>query len=212
MRSAPFGFLAAQDCGLIAVECSEITHGHQSASGAAGTLAVLINKISQGVNLADAVEGAKSWSNEWATKHHSSQEVPNSLGEAIGAATQRKPSAQVVESLGEGWVAEEALAIAVYCALSYPKPDQVLDALSLAVSHSGDSDSTGAICGNILGALHGEKALPQELVAGVEGSSVIGQLADDFTTLVENPETIFTRRAGPDVLASQEWWDRYPGW
>jgi hypothetical protein len=30
----------------------------------------------------------------------------------------------------------------------------------LAVNHSGDSDSTGSITGNILGAVHGEAALP----------------------------------------------------
>ncbi|WP_307801083.1 ADP-ribosylglycohydrolase family protein [Microbispora triticiradicis] len=53
-----------------------------------------------------------------------------------------------VESLGAGWVAEEALAIAVYCALAQPDPRE---ALLLAVDHSGDSDSTGVVCGNILG-------------------------------------------------------------
>jgi ADP-ribosylglycohydrolase len=61
-----------------------------------------------------------------------------------------------METLGGGWVAEEALAMAVAAALTHPGPDQVLDALAFAVTHSGDSDSTGAICGNILGALHGE--------------------------------------------------------
>ena len=118
----------------------------------------------------------------------------------------------MVSTLGEGWIAEEALAIAVYCALAYPKPDQILDALSLAVTHSGDSDSTGAICGNILGALHGEKALPQELVANVEGAEDIRQLADDLKTLVQHPEEVFTGRAGPDSVADREWWNKYPGW
>ena len=212
MRSAPFGFMDTEDCGWIAVECSEITHGHQAASGSAGALAVLIKEISRGATLADAVGGAKRWTNEWASKRYSATEVADALQAAINAAAEGNPSAQVVASLGQGWIAEEALAITLYCALSYPEPDQVLDALSLAVSHSGDSDSTGAICGNILGALHGEQALPPELVEGVEGSSVIREIADDLTTLVESPEKIFTRRAGPDVHPSQEWRDRYPGW
>ena len=56
----------------------------------------------------------------------------------------------------------------------------MLDALSLAVTHSGDSDSTGAICGNILGAWHGESALPAELVLTVEGRDTITRLADDL--------------------------------
>ena len=77
-------------------------------------------------------------------------------------------------------MAEEALAIAVYCVLCYPRREQILDALSLAVSHSGDSDSTGAICGNIVGALHGFDSLPRELVDGVEGRSTIEELSIKF--------------------------------
>ena len=48
MRSAPFGFMDTEDCGWIAVECSEITHGHEAASASAGALAVLIKGISRG--------------------------------------------------------------------------------------------------------------------------------------------------------------------
>ncbi|MET7691620.1 ADP-ribosylglycohydrolase family protein [Streptomyces sp. NPDC005483] len=71
-----------------------------------------------------------------------------------------------VESLGAGWVAEEALAIAVYSALA---ADSVKHALLLSVNDSGDSDSTGSICGNLLGALHGDVGLPHEWVRQVEG-------------------------------------------
>ena len=48
------------------------------------------------------------------------------------------------------------------------------------MTHSGASDSTGAICGNILGALHGDTALPPVLAFEVEGRGTILQLADDF--------------------------------
>lgn len=66
-------------------------------------------------------------------------------------------------------MAKEALDIAVYCALARAEPAQFVDALALAVTHSGDTDSTGAICGNILGALHGEAAVPVYLSEQVEG-------------------------------------------
>ena len=56
----------------------------------------------------------------------------------------------------------------------------MLDALALSVTHSGDSDSTGAICGNILGARHGDGALPPELTFEVEGRGAMLELADDF--------------------------------
>ena len=72
---------------------------------------------------------------------------------------------------------EEALAIAVYCALATP---DVETALLAAVNHSGDSDSTGAITGNIVGAMYGDLALPKDWVIAIEGRDLLLQLADDF--------------------------------
>ena len=46
-------------------------------------------------------------------------------------------------------------------------------ALVSAVNHSGDSDSTGAIAGNILGARLGLKALPREWIDRLELTDVI---------------------------------------
>ena len=62
-----------------------------------------------------------------------------------------------IHKLGEGWVAEETLAIAVYCSLRYQ--DDFDKAVCTAVNHNGDSDSTGAVCGNILGAYLGYNCL-----------------------------------------------------
>jgi ADP-ribosylglycohydrolase len=73
--------------------------------------------------------------------------------------------------------------------------------LLLAVNHSGDSDSTGAICGNLLGALHGETALPAGLVAELEGRGTILQLADDF---------VLELTAGPELHGTPVWAERYP--
>lgn len=86
-----------------------------------------------------------------------------------------------MERLGAGWVAEEALAIGVYAALATRR---VEDALLLSVNHSGDSDSTGSICGNILGARHGDVGLPHEWLEQVEGRAVIAALADDLAAEV----------------------------
>ncbi len=75
-----------------------------------------------------------------------------------------------METLGGGWVGEEALAIGLCCALVAP---DVRSGLLLAVNHSGDSDSTGSIAGNLLGAMHGLDALPQDLLDDLEGRYVI---------------------------------------
>lgn len=95
----------------------------------------------------------------------------------------------------------------LYAALAHSGPDEVLDALSLAVSHSGESDSTGAMCGNILGAFHGEAALPPELAFEVEGRSTILTLADDFIYEFTAGNTLHG-----DVGPLTRWTDRYPGW
>ena len=83
-----------------------------------------------------------------------------------------------IRQLGQGWVGEEALAIAVYCALRHP--DSFEDAVIAAVNHSGDSDSTGAIAGNIMGAALGLKAIPEKYLERLELRDVILDLADDL--------------------------------
>jgi ADP-ribosylglycohydrolase len=98
--------------------------------------------------------------------------------------------------LGQGWVAQEALGIALLCALAADTPQEAIIA---AVNHDGDSDSTGSICGNIVGAIHGVAGLPQDWVEQVELRDVIETLAQDFTAVLEG-------RADPEAL-----WERYPG-
>ncbi|MFI6322017.1 ADP-ribosylglycohydrolase family protein [Nonomuraea sp. NPDC050556] len=85
---------------------------------------------------------------------------------------------EAVEALGGAWVAEEALAIGIYCALAEPSPER---ALLLSVNHSGDSDSTGSVCGNLIGAWRGESALPSIWLRDLEGRDTITRLADELT-------------------------------
>lgn len=80
--------------------------------------------------------------------------------------------------LGHGWVAEETVAIAVYCSLAHF--DNFEKAMIAAVNHSGDSDSTGAVTGNILGAAIGYEALPDFYKESLEMHDVILHIADDI--------------------------------
>jgi ADP-ribosylglycohydrolase len=80
--------------------------------------------------------------------------------------------------LGNGWVGEEALAISIYCALA--AGDDFEKGIRLAVNHSGDSDSTGSITGNILGALLGTAAIPDRWLAQLELRRVIEEIARDL--------------------------------
>lgn len=53
-------------------------------------------------------------------------------------------------------------------------------AIRVAVNHGGDSDSTGAITGNILGAYLGLSQIPQKYIDNLELADVIMEIADDL--------------------------------
>ncbi len=112
-------------------------------------------------------------------RHH--EETRAAPSRALALARSGAPTPQNVESLGGGWVAEEALAIGLYTALMFNDDEQGYRPLTLAVNHSGDSDSTGSICGNLIGAQHGSWALPLDWTAEVEGQQTIWNLSVTFT-------------------------------
>lgn len=69
------------------------------------------------------------------------------------------------------------LAIAIYCSLRYK--DDFSSGIIAAVNHDGDSDSTGAITGNILGALVGYDAIEEKWKQNLELADIILEMADD---------------------------------
>ncbi|MFF7259037.1 ADP-ribosylglycohydrolase family protein [Streptomyces sp. NPDC008159] len=177
MRSAPFG-LARVPAGAafdMAARCARMTHGHPTGGYAAGALAAIVAHL-----VADeSLEGAVLRTLRLLSRHPGHEETSTALNRALDLAAEGAPTAEKVESLGQGWVAEEALAMGVYCALA---THSVSEALLLAVNHSGDSDSTGSICGNLLGAHYGDHGLPHDWLAATEGRADITVLADDFAT------------------------------
>jgi ADP-ribosylglycohydrolase len=201
MRSAPFGLLVGWEPQLVfqlALECAAQTHGHPTGLLAAGAFAVIVHGLARG----EALDGAVQHALALLATCPGHEETTAALQSALGAVRQGLPSAQRVESLGAGRTAEEALAIAVYCALV---AEDVRHGLLLAVNHSGDSDSTGSVCGNLLGAQHGETALPPAWVAELEGRGTILQLADDFAMEMTQGPALH----GP-AAAAPAWLSRYP--
>jgi ADP-ribosylglycohydrolase len=178
MRSAPFGLsfrlTDAEAVADAAITGAALTHGHPTALLASAGLAVIVHHLAAGRGLLDAVSAAIDLLSM--RPHH--HETTEALQRAVNAAAQEDPSPAHLSTLGQGWVAEEALAMSVYSALAYPGPHQMREALILAVNHDGDSDSTGAITGNLLGALHGEAAIPDDWAEQVEGRETILALAD----------------------------------
>ncbi|GHJ13501.1 MULTISPECIES: ADP-ribosylglycohydrolase family protein [unclassified Micromonospora] len=77
---------------------------------------------------------------------------------------------------GEGWIAEEALATALLCALRHP--DEPVAALARGATTAGDSDSIAALAGAFLGAAYGMAAWPAGWSARIEYADQLTALAD----------------------------------
>jgi ADP-ribosylglycohydrolase len=191
MRVAPVG-LVAEDPFELGCEAAALTHGHPSGWLAAGALAEMIGVLVRGESLQLAVASAR----QRLAGHADAGEVSAALAGAVSLAEHDGLAApEQVESLGEGWVAEEALAIAVFCAL---RATSFAEGVLAAVNHGGDSDSTGSLTGNLLGTAMGAGAIDRALLDELEGGDAIERIAVDlYETFVEPSE--------PD-------WERYPPW
>ena len=108
----------------------------------------------------------------------------------------RDGAGETVESLGGGWIAEEALSIALYACLA---GETFEEALLIAATHGGDSDSTGAIAGNMLGLLDPAAVLQHRWAEIVEGADIISQLVRDY------------RAFSSDSSAAEDLFEVYPG-
>jgi ADP-ribosylglycohydrolase len=172
MRAAPAGFAPGQPFQL-GCELAALTHGHPTGWLAAGTLAQLVHEVAEGSSLEEGAVRAL----EVLRRHPGHEETSLAVERAVALARSSRGSPEEVESLGQGWVAEEALAIGLYAALAAQGYEH---GVLLAVNHSGDADSTGSIAGNLLGLALGEQAIPARWLERLELRDVVEQVADDL--------------------------------
>ena len=182
MRVAPIGLVGA-DPFQLGVAAAAITHGHPSGYLAAGCFAHLVARVSRGHDLRESAVEAIELALAWPGADETAAALFHALDLASLADT---PDPRVVERLGAGWIAEEALAISVYCALV---ARDFASGVLLAVNHSGDSDSTGAITGNLLGAALGVEALPISWQRRLRGHEVVEGVARDLVQQFAEPAT-----------------------
>lgn len=174
MRVAPVGLAlpgrpeAAYGLGVVS---AAITHGHPGGYTPAGFMAALVSMLMTGLSLRPSLRQLLAWAPV-------DTDTRRLILAAIKLAEAGATASLAFAELGAGWTGDEALAIALYAALTHPADYE--RAVVLAVNHSGDSDSTGCICGAILGAALGRRAIPGHLLAALEERDALVRLADDM--------------------------------
>ena len=179
MRVAPVGLFAwrlkqyesPQDTFRLGAELGALTHGHPTGALTGGVLAVLILALTDGASLPEALATSKAI----LRLEPDHEETMRAIEMAEELADSGLPHEEAIARLGQGWIAEEALAISIYCALV---ARNFKHGVILAVNHDGDSDSTGSIVGNLLGTMHGAKTIPAEWLEPLELRDVITELAE----------------------------------
>ena len=186
MRVAPIGLyfgqsdLAPLAVDLMGADAAALTHGHEMGYIPAAMLVHIVRLLSHNDTITpkDAVLDAKL---AMEMIFDGAAHLPDFLkliDRAVELSESQVADLVAIHELGQGWVGDEALAIAIYCALKYA--DDFDRAMIAAVNHSGDSDSTGAICGNILGAYLGLSKIPEKYMEDLELKEVILELAEDL--------------------------------
>jgi ADP-ribosylglycohydrolase len=212
MRVAPVGMDAATEGPYenrpdlpgrvlsMGADIAALTHGHPTGQLSAGVMAAVVYLLLGGMRMRQSVVLATAE----LRKYEGHEETLAALEHAVRLADARPGRSDVLRGLGAGWVAEEALAMGVYCALG---AEDFESGVVLAVNHGGDSDSTGSIAGNLLGARFGAESIPERWLGPLELREVISALADDLAT---SPE--WRLDSYENTPESDFYWRRYPGW
>ncbi len=160
-----------------------ITHGHPLGWLPSAALVHVISRLvyggcTYGEGLRDILQECEDTLLDLYGDGEDMQKLFHLIALAEKLAENDRPDVENIEKIGGGWVAEETLAIALYCCLRYP--DDFDKALIASVNHGGDSDSTGAVAGNIMGAVCGYDRIAEKWKAELELKDVILEIADDL--------------------------------
>ena len=185
MRVAPIGLYFNNNdfskTAMYGAENAALTHGHDLGYIPAAALVYIINRImydEKEKNIEIIINDCVEEMNLMFSDKPHIKEFVDIMEKAIKLSKTNKNDIEAITEIGEGWVAEETLAIAVYCSLKYK--DDFEKAIIASVNHSGDSDSTGSVTGNILGTIHGFDGLPEKYLLNLELKDIILEMADDL--------------------------------
>jgi ADP-ribosylglycohydrolase len=171
MRAAAIGLLYQHDPARlreVAIASSLMTHRHPAALAASVGAATLVKLALDGTPVESYMREVMSATDGLSDEFDLAiLRVGHVLGwtDEIGS----------LAHIGQGWVGEEAVALALYCVLRCP--NDYVSAVRLAVNHGGDSDTVGCIVGGIMGARLGLDAIPADWRARCENAAYLDDLA-----------------------------------
>lgn len=191
MRTAPVslygvvdGRMDIKDVTILAADAAEITHQHPLGWLPSALEAHIIYRlIENGHPTVDdfkayIAEGYEALEEIYPEQTMHIAVLKQLTDKALSLAHSPASDVENIGAIGEGWTGDETLAIAIYCTAKYFGNFE--KAMIASVNHKGDSDSTGAVTGNILGAVVGHDAIPQHFKDDLELHEVILHIADDL--------------------------------
>ena len=164
-----------------AAQLAAITHGHSLGYMPAAVLVHIVHRLvymEKRKSLEEIILEARNTAAEVFAGDKHLPELIRIINFAIELSHNTGNDWENIHQIGEGWTAEETLGIAIYCSLKYQ--DDFSSGIIAAVNHRGDSDSTGAVAGNIFGALCGYRAIENKWKQNLELLDVILELAVDL--------------------------------
>ena len=192
MRVAPAGLFQTYSIEKLDYEGAQmaaITHGHSLGYMPGAVLTHMINRIvfpdprdgesHEKRSLIEIILEARDMARELFKDDMYLKKLIDAIDKAIELSENQEEDLKNIHELGAGWVAEETLAIALYCSLRYQNDFSA--GIISAVNHKGDSDSTGAVTGNILGAWLGYEQIEDKWKQDLELSEIILEIAGDIS-------------------------------
>ncbi len=204
MRMAPVGLIntspgfSGVELQHLGAQLAELTHCHELGWMPAGVFAHIVSLLArdEASSVREAATQALNTLPEAFPNAHYLGQLQELLRYTLRLADSDIPDLEAIHALGEGWVAEEALAIGLLCSLRHE--DDFAGAITSAVNHGGDSDSTGAIAGNIVGARLGLAGIPQRYLEHLELRDTISKIADDLFTGPQASPDLYFPPVSPD--------------
>ena len=204
MRMAPVGLIntcpgfSGVELQRLGAQLAELTHCHELGWMPAGVFAHIVSLLArdEASSVREAATQALNTLPEAFPNAHYLGQLQELLRYTLRLADSDMPDLEAINALGEGWVAEEALAIGLLCSLRHE--DDFAGAITSAVNHGGDSDSTGAIAGNIVGAHLGLAGIPQRYLEHLELRDTISKIADDLFTGPQASPDLYFPPVSPD--------------